>query len=204
MSKYSKELLRKSFHILVTAFMIAWFYFYDDWKKIVLTVFAVMVLLYPLLYLASYIPGVSQFVNARKKGEYSKSFAAVMIMYIIVATVCWGFLGQRHLGIACILAWGPGDAAAALIGQRFGKHKIGRRKRKSLEGSLAMFVFSFISVLVVLFIYGRYGVVATVIVALMTALASTITELLVENGFDTFYCPVAAMVVIVISEMLLR
>ena len=149
-------------------------------------------------------PGVSQFVNARKKGEYSKSFAAVMIMYIIVATVCWGFLGQRLLGIACILAWGPGDAAAALIGQRFGKHKIGRRKRKSLEGSLAMFVFSFISVLVVLFIYGRYGVVATVIVALMTALASTITELLVENGFDTFYCPVAAMVVIVISEMLLR
>ena len=107
------------------------------------------------------------------------------------------------LAIACILAWGPGDAAAALIGKPFGRHKIGREKRKSLEGSIAMFVVSFISVFLCLNYYGKYGILATVIVSILTAFASTVAELVVSNGYDTFYCPVTAMVVIAISEVLL-
>ncbi len=204
MSKFTKEVLRKSFHLIVVAFFIAWFYYYDDWKKSVLTIAVVILVFYPLLLLASGIPGLTELVNARKKGEYARSFATVMLMYIVVATVCWGFLGERLLGIASVLAWGPGDAAAALVGQKFGKHKIGREKKKSLEGSLSMFVFSFVSVLVVLILYGKYGILLAVIVAMLTAAASTMTELMAINGFDTFYCPIAAMTVLTIAELILR
>jgi len=55
--------------------------------------------------------------------------------------------------LASVLAWGLGDAAAALVGKRFGRHFVrGRLVEgcKSLEGTFAMFVVSFISVMIVL------------------------------------------------------
>ena len=47
-------------------------------------------------------------------------------------------------------AWAPGDAAAALIGKMFGRHKIGISGKKSMEGSGAMAFCSFVGVLCVL------------------------------------------------------
>ncbi len=204
MTSFKKEVFRKTLHIIVLAFTAFWFYMYDEWWRSVHVIAVVLVVIYPILKFLSRYKILSRIFNARKAGEFSDSFAALMIMYIMVASVCWGIFGERLLGIAAIYAWGPGDAAAALIGMKFGKHKIGREKKKSFEGSLAMFIFSFFSVLTVLFIYGKYGILATIIVALIVAIVSTITELVVENGYDTFYCPISAMVVLIIAELILR
>ena len=177
---------------------------YEEWYKSVLTILAVLLVGYPLLVLLSRIPGVSKLVSARKQGEFANSFAALMIMFIVVASVCWGWLGQIGLGVASIFAWGPGDAAAALIGKKFGKHKIGRFRKKSLEGTVSMFIFSFVSVAVVLYIYQLFNLPVIILVALLTAAVSAFVELMVENGYDTFYCPISAMIVLLASYMLLR
>lgn len=55
---------------------------------------------------------------------------------------------DKLLALAVIYAWGYGDAFAALIGTKFGKHKI--YKKKSLEGTLAMLTTSFITLIVIL------------------------------------------------------
>ena len=204
MSTYGKEVFRKTLHVGVLIFTIFWFYMYDDWKKSVLTIAVVLIVVYPILMLLSKVPGMTRLVNARKTGEFANSFAALMIMFIVVASICWGWLGDRAIGIASIFAWGPGDAAAALIGKKFGTIKIGRKHKKSLQGTIAMFVFSFASVMAVYMIYGKYNVGLTILVALITAAVSATVELLVENGFDTFYCPVSAMGVLVIFEMIMR
>jgi CDP-diglyceride synthetase len=71
--------------------------------------------------------------------------------------ICWGWFGEKYLVIASVFAWGLGDAAAALVGKYFGQHYIEGRLvegRKSLEGTFAMFVVSFVSVMVVLLIHG--------------------------------------------------
>ena len=47
-------------------------------------------------------------------------------MFMLAVGVCWGRLGDRNLALASIFAWGPGDAAAALVGKRYGKNKIGK------------------------------------------------------------------------------
>ncbi len=203
-NKYGKEVFRKMLHMLVLAGVIAWSHYCDDWRYSAVVFLLAVLILFPLVYLLSKIPGVSAFFNARKKGEFSYSMMALGIMYAIVCSVCWGFLGERLLAIACIVAWGPGDAAAALIGKAFGRHKIGKDKRKSLEGSLSMFFFSFLAVLITLKIYGKYSLLATIVVAALTAIASTLAELFDTRGYDTFYCPVAAMIVLFIGELILR
>ena len=145
MKDFAKEVFRKILHMLAISFSIFWFYMYDDWRKSVFAVAMAGALLYPVLLLCAKVPRLSSAVNARRSGEFATSFSALMAMFIIVASICWGRLGERMLGIAAIIAWGPGDAAAALIGKRFGKHKIGRSKKKSLEGTISMFIVSFIS-----------------------------------------------------------
>ena len=68
--------------------------------------------------------------SERSPGELRKSLCALCLMFMLVTAVCWGWLGERRLALAAIFAWGPGDAAAALIGKRYGKTRLGKAKKK--------------------------------------------------------------------------
>ena len=203
MGTYKKEVFRKTLHILGVAGVMAWFYSLEDWRLSVAITLAAAVVLYPILKLLSKIPGATEFFNARSQGEFAKSCTALAIAYAIVATVMWGYFGHRILGAACFLAWGPGDAAAALIGKKYGRHRLGKKKIKSLEGSAAMFVFTFISLLLVLYVSGLYTVPVLLLVSFTTALATTVAEFFVLKGDDTFFCPVTAMIVLSVFEFIL-
>ena len=93
-----------------------------------------------------------------------------------------------------------GDALAALVGKRFGKHKIKWKLadgKKSVEGSLAMFLCSFISVFIVLLFRGGLGMSMCFSIALLAAVVCTIAELCAKDGLDTVICPISAMIVII-------
>ena len=203
MGTYRKEVFRKSLHLLGIAGVTAWFYSLQDWKQSVIVTLAALVVIFPVLFILSKVPGLTGFFNARKPGEYAMSCAALMITYAIVASVCWGYFGHRILGVACFLAWGPGDAAAALVGKKYGRHKAGKNKVKSLEGSGAMLICSFISVLLVLYFSKLYSIPLTILISFLTALATTIAELLDYKGDDTAFCPLTAMVVLSLFQLIL-
>ena len=120
-------------------------------------------------------------------------------MMAFSVTVCWGLFGDKHLVLASIYAWGVGDALAALVGKRFGKHKIKWKLadgKKSVEGSLAMFICAFISVLLVLLVRGGVGIPLCLGTAIVAAIVCTVTEMCAKNGLDTVVCPISAMAVI--------
>ena len=99
-----------------------------------------------------------------------------------------------------IYAWGVGDGLAALVGKRYGKHKIKWKMadgKKSVEGSFAMFLCSLVSVYVVLLVRGGIGVPMCLVIALLVSIVSTIAELCAKDGWDTVICPVSAMLVII-------
>lgn len=103
------------------------------------TVFSasLIVVLLPVLALAERIPMFSSFVNERKKGEFKSSMVLAVGMMAFSTTVCWGLFGDKYLVLASIYAWGVGDALAALIGKKYGKHKIKWKiadGKKSVEG----------------------------------------------------------------------
>ncbi len=195
MDSYAKEIFRKFLHLIAVIAMIWYLFLFDDWKVSVLYAVSAIVIIFPALILLSFIPGISNAINARKKGEFALSYLAYIFMYVQVASVCWGAMGSRILTTACVMAWGPGDAAAALIGKKFGIHKLGKKKAKSLEGSMAMFVLSFIGVFITLWFSPEINIPLKIIVSLLVAVVSTVTEFYVLNGFDTFFCPVSAMIV---------
>ena len=120
-------------------------------------------------------------------------------MMAFSTAVCWGWLGDRYLVLASVYAWGVGDAFAALIGKRFGKHNIRWKyadSHKSVEGSSAMLIASLLSVLTVLLIRGGLSVGAVLLTSAAAAIVCTIAELCAEGGRDTVICPLCAMAVI--------
>jgi dolichol kinase len=204
MNKIAKEVFRKTLHMLAFAALIVWLYALDDWRQSVMIASCSIVVIFPCLILLSKIPGISEAVVARRKGEFAYSFFAYAMAYIVTATVLWGLFGKRELVVACFFAWAPGDAAAALIGKLCGKHKIGISRKKSLEGSGAMAFFSFAGVLGVLMYFHVYSSFMAFVISFVTAVCTAVAELLDERGLDTFLCPATAMVVLSLFELILR
>lgn len=193
------ELFRKILHfILLGAYFPFLFGFRTWWISAGFAAFLIA-FIYPVLALAGRLPAFSSFVNERKKGEFKSSMVLALATVVISISICWGLFGDKLLVLACVYAWGVGDAFAALIGKRFGKHKITlpfADPRKSWEGSGAMFLCAVISVLTVLLVRGGLGFGSCLLIALIAAAVTTYVELATHHGLDTVTCPAAAMAVI--------
>ena len=172
------------------------------------TIFSILLIvaLFPALIFAEKIPMFSSFVNERKEGEFKSSMIFAVGMMAFSTLVCWGIFNDRYLVLASVYAWGIGDAFAALVGTRFGNRNITWKfadNKKTVEGSVAMFICAWISVFVILILRGGTNIVISAVIALLVALVCTVTEMCAKNGLDTILCPISAIVVIIPLTMLL-
>lgn len=193
------EVFRKLLHLILLGSLLVWLFVFPTWWISALTAVLFALIVFPILSLAEKIKGFSHLLTERKTGEIKKSLLIVFSMYAIVVCICWGWIGDKLLALASIYAWGIGDAMAALVGKRFGKHTLSGKHidgHKSIEGSCAMFTASFLSVLLILLIRGGLSWYAYPIIACCTASISAQTELCTPNGMDTITCPLAAMVIL--------
>lgn len=198
--KVPDELFRKILHFITLGAYVPMVFGFDTWWISASLAASLIVILYPLLHFAGRIPAFSSFVNERNKGEFKTSMVFAVGMMAFSIAVCWGMFKDRFLVLACIYAWGVGDAFAALIGKRFGKHKITWKfadNHKSYEGSFAMLISSAAAVFAVLVIRGGTDILSCIIISLLAATVCTLVELCSNNGLDTVTCPVAAMIVII-------
>ena len=195
------EVFRKTLHFILLGSLIVYCEAFAVWwhSALFCAVFAVVV--YPVLCFFERYKTYSETVTERKKGELKSSLLIVFFMFATVISVFWGWLDDKMLVYAAVYAWGVGDAAAALIGKRFGKHKISGGK-KSVEGTLAMLTVSFISTLIILSLRGGMPIYGVIITALAVGMASTAAELYTTGGFDTVSCPMAAMALLIPLTMI--
>ena len=194
------ELFRKILHfILLFSYLPFTLPFTAWWKSVLLTI-VLEVLIYPILALCERLPLFSAFITERKAGEFKSSLVLAFTVLAVCNAVCWGWLGNKHFGLACMYAWGVGDAFAALVGKRFGKHKIKWKYadgKKSVEGSAAMFIASALAVVCVLVFCEELPVPAYFIIPIVGAAAATVVEMISKGGMDTIYCPAASMAVMI-------
>ena len=194
------EVFRKSLHFVLLGAYIPLVFAFETWWMATIFTLSLIVILFPALFIAEKIPALSSFMIERKKGEFKSSMVYAVGMMAFSIALCWGLFGDKYFVLASIYAWGIGDALAALVGKRFGKHKITWKfadNKKSVEGSLAMFLCSLISVFIVLVIRGGIDIILCSFIAVLTALVCTLTELCTKDGLDTVICPISAMVVII-------
>lgn len=198
--KIPDELFRKILHFILLGAYIPLCFAFEAWWMAAIFAVSLIVILFPVLAFAEKIPMFSSFVYERKKGEFKSSMVLAVGMMAFSTTVCWGLFGDRYLVLASIYAWGVGDALAALIGKKFGKHKIKWKVadgKKSVEGSLAMFICALVSMFTVLLVRGGIAIPMCLLIAVLAALICTFTELCARNGLDTVICPASAMIVII-------
>jgi phytol kinase len=123
-----------------------------------------------------------------EEGEGSPGTIYFPLSFALLILLLWP-LGARGAMVAGIYAMGFGDAAASVVGRRHGRHpyRIGRAV-KSWEGTLAMFVFSFVAILL-----GTYPLLWRLawVPALGAALAASAAEAPAGRGVDNLTVPVA-------------
>lgn len=194
------ELFRKILHFILLGAYIPLVFSFEKWWMAAIFATSLIVILFPVLIIAEKIPMFSSFVNERKKGEFKSSMVLAVGMMAFSVSVCWGLFADKYLVLASIYAWGVGDGLAALVGKRFGKHKIKWKLsdgKKSVEGSLTMFFCALVSVCTVLLVRGGISAVMCFAIAFLTAVVCTVAELCAKDGMDTVICPISAMVVII-------
>ena len=127
----------------------------------------------------------------KTKGEVKRSLMMYFGMVAVLAALCGGVFGQPGIAAAAIVMWGAGDAAAALVGIPFGRHKVRWVDgKKSWEGSLAMLAVSFVGGLCMLLFTQRILIPKALLASCVGALLGTVTELFSPGEYDTVTVPV--------------
>ena len=130
----------------------------------------------------------------------------VITLAILLITI-WGGLGQMfkfHILVG-IITLGIGDAAAALIGKRFGRRQLKLPfvdRNKSLAGSIAMIVTAFGSITALLLIFTDMPLMMVIISALVLAVVGTVIEAVSVAGIDTITIPLGVSFASVLLELL--
>ena len=196
-----KYIFRKLLHVVAFT-CVAFMLFYAKSCIIACTTSIIIALvIYPILsYLEKY-PLYNDIFVQKSKGEIKRSLLMLFFMFAFVTYVTWGLLDKAYLGFTVIVMWGVGDGFAALIGIPFGKHKI-KKYHKSVEGSLAMFLSSFIVGILSLHFYGQLELLRCIIYALVCSLFACIVELISPSEIDTISVPLIILILLVILNRL--
>ena len=138
--------------------------------------------------------------------EILRMINAYYLIMVILVLVFYGLGGEesKYLVITSILSWGLGDALAAIIGIRFGKNKLNMNfvdENKTIEGSLAMLITSFIACLVTLIIFKHYPIWKYVVAPILVAISLTYIEAISKKGVDNILCPLVASIILLVLSL---
>lgn len=189
------EVFRKILHFILLSSLFIFVFAFKTWWISALTCGLIIILAYPVLFFFERFKSFSSVMTERKQGEIRLSLIVVFLTFAAVIGLCWGLFRDKVIVLAVIFAWGYGDAAAALIGSKFGKRKIYRKK--TLEGTIAMAVTAFVTVFLILILHGIVPWYGTLVTSILVAAAVAVVELFTHDGFDTVTCPLTALVVMI-------
>lgn len=104
---------------------------------------------------------------------------------------------SKSMMVAALMPLTWGDSFAAIIGKRWGRRKFKvAGATRSIEGSVAMFAFSFVSVLLVFLLMESLqgaDVLWAIVFALVTAAAATLAESISVRGLDNLLVPAVSL-----------
>lgn len=196
-TKVPDYVFRKLLHVVAFTSILPLTYCTEMWWSAVAVEVAFLILVIVALAFFENFSFYRELFVEKGRHEVIISFITLFSMMAMMLTIFWGVLGAEHkyLVIAAIMAWGPGDAVAAIVGKNFGKHKLQGRMIegvKSVEGSVGMAVTSFVCVLPILLLMSEHPWYISLMFSLVVAPIASLTELFTKKGWDTITVPIVS------------
>ena len=175
-----------------------------SWQAVSLVSVMIALVIYPILYYAERYPQYSTLFVEKRPGEIRRSLLFLFFMFAFVTAVAWGVFDRPDAAAASVLMWGTGDAAAALTGIPFGRHKVHLRHtdgKKSWEGTCAMFLMSLCTGLIFYCMYGHELSGILLLRIIPAALCGALCELFSPGEYDTVTVPLAILIVLLVMNI---
>lgn len=197
-SKIPTEVIRKIQHVGYSLSIFILLRLFSTWYMALIGAFMLVIIAYPALFLLENTAFYKRlFVDRTERGgELRRQLLMVQLSFAILIFLFWGLLGAKwhYMVVVAVMAWGFGDAAAALVGKFFGKRKIVHawvEGAKTHEGTLAMTVVAFVVLFLTLFFLSDLSWYICLLIALVVAPACGLVELFSKRGTDTLTVPLA-------------
>ena len=193
-TKVPDYIFRKLLHFVAFLSILPLVYCTDIWWIAVAAVVLFLLVIIFVLHIAEGFAFYKPLFVEKGKHEVIISFVSLFGLIGLLLAAFWGGFGPecRYIAVGAIMAWGPGDAVAAIVGKTRGKHKL-RGKwiegTKSIEGSVGMAVTAFLCTLPVLLTMSALPWYISLLFAVLVAPAASLTELYTRKGFDTITVP---------------
>ncbi|MBO5228365.1 MAG: hypothetical protein J6B39_05160, partial [Lachnospiraceae bacterium] len=206
-TKVPDYIFRKLLHVVAFTSILPLVFCTDSWQAaVVVEIIFLIIVIIALLFFEKYDFYKNIFIE-KGKHEVVTSFVMLFGLMTILLAVFWGCFGEeyKYIIVTAIMAWGPGDAAAAIVGKNFGKHKLSGRfieGTKSVEGSVAMAVTSFICTFVTLIFMSGFAWPVVFAVSLVVAPIASLVELFTNKGLDTVTVPIAVSLLLCVTMLI--
>jgi len=177
---YSTEFTRKLIHISVGMWAFGTVLLFEHWYFAIIPPLSFVVLNY-----ISYRGEIFKSVELGEKGNLGTVYFP--ISFAIILCLFWE---RPSLLVASLMPMTWGDALAAILGRRYGQRKytiLG--SSRSVEGSLAMFLFSWLSTFVALLLLPPLGWQTSLLYSLAVAVFATLIEALSPWHIDNLTVP---------------
>ena len=203
LTKIPSFVFRKLLHVVAFTCVSLMILTAQSWQAAALTSVIAAAAVYPLLAVFERENWYPKLLVEKRPGEVKNSLILLCLMFAVLIAVCWGIFDRPALAATAILMWGTGDAAAALVGIPFGKHKVRSKLtdgKKSWEGSMAMFAVSLLTGFLMLLTVAKSGLPRALIAAGLGAMFGTAAELFSPSEYDTVTVPLVIAAVLLITE----
>lgn len=202
-TKVPTEYVRKTQHVAYSLSVFLLLRLFSAWYLAVAAAFLLVLLAYPLLLIIEKSPRYKKlFVDRTSQGgELRKQLVYVQLTFAILIFVFWGLLGTKwHYVVAVsVMAWGFGDAAAALVGKAFGRQRnlhVFIERAKTFEGTGAMMAAAGLALFLTLLLYAGKPWYVSLLIAVIVAPVCGVVELFSWRGTDTLTVPLSAAALI--------
>lgn len=152
-----------------------------------------------IFILLNYISYKKNLISSMERGGGLEDLGTVYyaISLTILAFITFS-IGLPFIGAVGILTMGYGDGFAALFGESFGRHKLFFNKKKSLEGSLAMFFASAVVAIALLAMFTNLSIFVVIGCSIALSTVATILEAITPLGFDNLTVPLITSLLVYI------
>lgn len=198
-TKTPTEVVRKLQHVAYSLSIFILLQLFTHWYMAILGASLLVILGYPSLYFLEKTSLYKRLLvdRTRKGGELRRQLLYVQLSFALLIFFFWGILGTdwQYIVAVSVMAWGFGDAAAALVGKFFGKRCFVHNwieGAKTYEGTTAMIIVAAIAAFLSLYLYGKQPWYVALLSSIVVAPVCGLVELFSWKGMDTLTVPLSA------------